>query len=330
MSNLELSQTKQTRFHLSLDMHPLEMLYLILENIGLTILTLGLYYPWAYAKKSRYLWNCIRLNGSAFSYHGTGYELFVGYLKVFIFYICFSLVVQATTHFISPQAAIIPTVAVILLFIFYLLPAIIKGAITFRLRRSSWLSNHFDFKVANSNWFWTWAKGIVLMPLTLYLYYPAFEFHFTRLTINGLRYKNEQLYFQASLRDFYRMFFKNILFTLLTCGLYLPWATVNKQQFIWAHTSLREIKFNYTMTGYQSLKIHLLYLFALPISLGLAYPWVLKYGLENKLKAIHLNGEIDLFAIAQENSSTTTNGASSEKSTTPSIFEAASRLSDTN
>ena len=45
-------------------------------NILLTILTLGLYYPWAKVRKNRYFYGNTSLDERNFEYHATGKQLF--------------------------------------------------------------------------------------------------------------------------------------------------------------------------------------------------------------------------------------------------------------
>ena len=49
-------------------------------NILLTIVTLGLYYPWAKVRNRRYFCANSTLDGRNFEYHATGKQLFLGYL----------------------------------------------------------------------------------------------------------------------------------------------------------------------------------------------------------------------------------------------------------
>ncbi|HZG01773.1 MAG TPA: DUF898 family protein, partial [Chitinophagales bacterium] len=44
-----------------------------------TVLTLGIYYPWAKAAVLRYLYQETEFDNSRFSFHGTGKEMFIGF-----------------------------------------------------------------------------------------------------------------------------------------------------------------------------------------------------------------------------------------------------------
>ena len=50
-------------------------------NILLTMVTLGLYYPWAKAATLRYMYQETDFLGTRFAFHGTGREMFLGFIK---------------------------------------------------------------------------------------------------------------------------------------------------------------------------------------------------------------------------------------------------------
>src|SRR5690349_7878919 len=62
-----------------------ELLGIMLFNWILTSFTLGLYYPWARVNKLKFLYGKTHLNNIPFIFHGTGKELFKGFLKFFGF-----------------------------------------------------------------------------------------------------------------------------------------------------------------------------------------------------------------------------------------------------
>ncbi len=63
--------------------HPTGLWSLAIVNAMLRLATLGIYDFWARTEVRRRLWGAIRLNGEPLSYHGTGGELFRGFLLVF-------------------------------------------------------------------------------------------------------------------------------------------------------------------------------------------------------------------------------------------------------
>ena len=72
--------TKQSQNY-SLEFHGKgsEFFSIMIVNWLLTLVTLGLYYPWARAKKLRYIYGQTELNNERFHFAGTGKEMFKGF-----------------------------------------------------------------------------------------------------------------------------------------------------------------------------------------------------------------------------------------------------------
>ncbi len=71
----------------------LEYFKIWIVNIFLTIITLGIYYPWAKVRNNRYFYANSNLEENNFEYHATGKQLFLGYMigvLLFIIYITLS------------------------------------------------------------------------------------------------------------------------------------------------------------------------------------------------------------------------------------------------
>ena len=60
-------------------------------NILLTIVTIGLYYPWAKVRTNRYFYANSMLENKNFEYHATGKQLFIGYLIAMVLLIAYTL-----------------------------------------------------------------------------------------------------------------------------------------------------------------------------------------------------------------------------------------------
>ncbi|MCC4039082.1 DUF898 family protein [Escherichia coli] len=71
-----------------------EYFLICLVNFLLTIITLGIYGPWALVKCRRYIYQHVTLNGQPFSYKGTGGAIFVSMFLIMVVYLlsisCFS------------------------------------------------------------------------------------------------------------------------------------------------------------------------------------------------------------------------------------------------
>ncbi len=104
-------------------------------NILLTIVTFGLYYPWAKVRNNRYFYANSTLDENFFEYHATGKQLFVGY---FISIILFATYVILNK--IIPQASLF-----LILGLFIIIPWIIWRSMRFNMNVTSFSNVKFNF-----------------------------------------------------------------------------------------------------------------------------------------------------------------------------------------
>lgn len=113
----------------------LEYFKIWIVNILLTIVTLGLYYPWAKVRNKRYLYGNTTLENRNFDYHATGKQLFVGYLIAMALFIVYIVIQQ-----VSPVGA-----GVVFLLFIAALPWIIWRSLKFNMRVTSFSNVRFGF-----------------------------------------------------------------------------------------------------------------------------------------------------------------------------------------
>ncbi|MBL1320652.1 MAG: DUF898 domain-containing protein [Methylophaga sp.] len=104
-------------------------------NILLTIVTLGIYHPWAKVRNRRYFYGNTELDNANFEYHATGKQLFFSYVIAMILFLA---------YVVLSQVSIVFSVAFPLIFIF-VLPWILWRSIKFNLRMSSYRNVRFGF-----------------------------------------------------------------------------------------------------------------------------------------------------------------------------------------
>ena len=118
-----------------------EFLPIALTNLLLTVVTLGIYRFWAKARERRYLWSRTRFIDDRLEWTGTGLEMFIGFLLVFLILLPMILFIQ-----FGAQALVVrgeATLAGLLLLvtylaIFYLIGVATLRAMRYRLSRTWW------------------------------------------------------------------------------------------------------------------------------------------------------------------------------------------------
>lgn len=104
-------------------------------NILFTILTFGIYYPWAKVRNNRYLYANSTIKEKNFDYHATGKQLFLGYLIALSFFIIYKVL-----------EVIFPIGSIILVIIFLLIiPWLILRSMKFNLNVTSFNNIRFKF-----------------------------------------------------------------------------------------------------------------------------------------------------------------------------------------
>ncbi len=182
-------------------------------NTILTILTLGIYYPWAKAAKRKYVWNESQLNEHRFVFHGTGMEMFRGFIIVYVLFVGL-LVLTFKFNFA--------------IFLFYLIAALV-------------------------------------MPLGIF---GAWRYRASRTSYRGIHF-----YFDGNMKEFLLLYYKNLIFVIITVGIYLPWMRVSIMNYLFDHTSLGDVAFSFSGKGEDLFIINLLGLILPPVTFGLYASW---------------------------------------------------------
>jgi uncharacterized membrane protein YjgN (DUF898 family) len=104
-------------------------------NLALTVLTLGLYLPWAKVRKLKYFYSNTQVDGHALDFHGDPKKMFRGFILAAVFFIVYSQSFQ-----LSPIAGVVASVAMIALW-----PLLYRASMRFRMSNTSWRGLRFGF-----------------------------------------------------------------------------------------------------------------------------------------------------------------------------------------
>src|SRR5690349_106181 len=146
-------------------------------NVLLTLVTLGVYYPWAKTRIRRYLFGESAFDGDRFAYHGTGKELLLGFLKAFlVFLLPVILLSTFADYWPGLDGNIRDAAAVFIPLVFFnvFTPVAMAGARRYRLSRTSWRGIRFSFRGRARDLILIFLKGSLLAIVTFGFYYPFF------------------------------------------------------------------------------------------------------------------------------------------------------------
>ena len=166
-------------------------------NTLLTIVTLGIYAPWAKVRRIRYFSANTVLIDRSFDYHATGGQLLKGWLLVGVYIIGYDLLSS-----FYPIASLV--VALVLTVV---LPWIVNNAFRFKARVTSYSNIRFQFQGRLSRAYLSILLGGLLGLFTLGLLAPVASLWYQRYIFNGIRYGDRSFKTECRLWPLYKALF---------------------------------------------------------------------------------------------------------------------------
>ncbi len=158
----------------SWDGNPWSLTGLCLLNILLIIITVGIYWFWARTEYRRYMWQMVRLENEPLEYTGTGRELLIGYLRLFLFVLLPLIVVIGGIQLgLGPKNPLVFAVTLAVNFgLFFLYFVGIFRANRYILSRTRWRGIAFGLNGNATGYAWTALWTSVLTGFTLGWIWP--------------------------------------------------------------------------------------------------------------------------------------------------------------
>jgi uncharacterized membrane protein YjgN (DUF898 family) len=265
---------------------------LVLKNMVLTLLTLGIYLPWAKTDRRTFLWQNIEIAGHRLRYHGTGRELFLGYLKLVLAYLVFfGGSIGAKRMFGEAAGAAIQVGLAFLIIPF--IPFVIWGSRRYLLSRTSWRGVPFRLTDGAASFAKTFFLGILLTIVTLGFYAPVLANRLYRISMNHTGLGTKLFEYRGDDMAVFKIGVKGILLMLVTFGLYAFWYNAAIARYRAEHTWFDGARGEIRLTGMDLFALTMLQIFGLTFTLGLAFPWVTTYTLRFGLERLWFVGSID-------------------------------------
>lgn len=247
------------------------LLLLYVKLIGLSIVTLGIYSFWGRAEIRRYLFGNLRFAGQALGFHGTGKELFIGWLKlVGLFIGIYSVVGIYWLLKIGPEAI---GALILVLAMGMLAPLAIHGAVRYRWSRTSWQGRRFSYTGDLMELTWIVLPGLLLSMVTLGLYLPYFATKLRHYITTHSSYGGHGFDFDGDPKDLLMPTVKMLLLLIPTLGIYRFYYHATLQNYFWNHTTFAGARFQSKMTGWDLLVLSVTNNLLTVFTLGIGYPW---------------------------------------------------------
>ena len=286
-------------YHISNQGNGKEYFGIVIINWLLTIVTLGLYYPWAKAKQLQYLYGTTDLNGDKFAFHGTGKEMFIGFLKALFLIALFGGFIALFIYLEMPDLGIFAIYGSIAL----LMPFILHGSYRYRMSRTSWRGIRFGYRGKRGELagkFYLWAFFTII---TFGIYGAWLSINLRTYLLNHVQMGNLKFKYSGNGGEYFGLNLKGYFLCWFTLGIYIFWWQKDLFNYYVDHLSAghgdKQVKFKSTATGGGFFRLIMVNLLILIFTLGFGYAWAVTRTLNFAFSNIKINGNIDLEELEQ-------------------------------
>lgn len=290
------------------------LLWLTIRCLFLTTITFGIYWPWAKARLNKFHYGNTSFDNSAFSFHGTGPEMFWGMLKgigvlivVLIPYLAGLLIgtqMIQEGQFVTGAIVAILGVLVYIGLLIVIAPSAVNSSMRYRFSRTAWRSIRWGYTGKNRELIPIYVKGMLLTLVTLGIYGSWFNARYYSYVYSKLHFGSVRFRFQGDGKSLFFIGLKGTLLSIITGGIYLFWYMRNLYR--WSYDNLEVIQgeriiplTTETMSGGKLFVLNLVNTLLLIVTLGIATPWVTIRNTKFILEHIKATADLDTDAIEQ-------------------------------
>ena len=272
---------------------------IVIVNLLLSIITLGLYHPWAKARKLQYLYGSTEFNDSRFEFHGTGQEMFKGFLKAILI---ITIIVGAFIGLNLLDQRIL-ALLVYISGIAFLIPLAIHGSYRYRMSRTSWRGIRFGYRGVRGELMGMFLRDLFFSMITLGIYGAWLNMHLRTYILSNIRFGNATFKYKGNGGEFLGLNIKGYFLSILTLGIYFFWWKKELFEYYVNNLTLenadQKMKLRSTATGGDFFSLYMVNVLLIIFTLGIATPWVIARTLRFVCSKIEITGTIDLEDLVQ-------------------------------
>lgn len=178
-------------------------------NLFLTVVTLGVYAAWAKVRNRRYIWASTNLDGHPFTFHGNPSAILRGNMIIAAMFVAY-----------IGMKRFEPAFAGILFLVFTaVFPFLVYKSLRYNAHNTSYRNIRFHFRGGLGESFETYLLFAGIVPFTLFIFFPAWQFYKKRFFFNNLAYGTTASAFSGRKGPFYRAYF---LASVLGVAVFIP------------------------------------------------------------------------------------------------------------
>lgn len=280
-----------------------DLFVVLIVNWLLTIVTLGIYYPWAKARRLQWYYEHTELDGHPFHFHGTGREMFIGFIKA----IALMLLIYGTYiagFLLREPMVLLAGVLVLLVGSVFFIPLVIHGGYRYRMSRSSWRGIHFGYRGTLKELFIICLRDGLLTVITFGIYGAWFIMNLRTYVLSHIRYGSSQFQYKGDGLEYFVMNLKGRILTFITVGIYFFWWQKERFDYYvnnltWNFADGRRMQFKSTATGGGFFGLLVGNLLLVIFTLGIGFAWAEVRTMTFVMDHIEFVGDADLNAVVQ-------------------------------
>jgi len=162
-------------------------------NVLLTIITLGIYAPWAKVRNKKYLYGNTLLENSPFDFIANPVTILKGYLLALGFYVLFSV-----------SSNFYPLSGLFFLFLFLLIfPWVVVRSMSFRLANTTYRNIRFHFERDYGESYKVFLGIGLLIPLTLGFIFPYYHYRQVKFVADKSGFGTSRFSFDTKVGNYY-------------------------------------------------------------------------------------------------------------------------------
>lgn len=272
---------------------------LLIKTILLNIITLGLYTFWGYSDILKYITNSVSIKESRYSYHGTGKDLLIGFLKIMgafiLITVILGIITAGGTKIIGWHSDVYISIMTTLTVVatFSLLLYLLYRTSYYFIGQTSWRGVRYTLKGSAREFMVLALKVIFINIITL----GVAAFHTVpklyEYILNNVYFGNQS--YRLKIRE-NPLFWANLISLILfipTLGFSRVWYDVKFRHLICNHLEFLDLKFQNTATFKSLAKLYIGNIFIIVLTLGLGLPWAMVRSIRYDIETIEIVGNMD-------------------------------------
>ena len=195
-------------------------------NLLLTLLTIGIYSPWAKVRRLQYFYRHTELAGSGFDFHGSPVKILLGRIVATIMLLAYNYSVRLHS----------PVTLAVVIALAVVMPVLLRNSFRFRLYNTSWRGTRFHFRGSVGGAYRVFLLNGFLTLITLYGLAPFMHHRLKAYQHDNSWFGRTQCSFHARTGQFYRIYllllvvFVLVGIALFASGVFSAFAALGEAQ----------------------------------------------------------------------------------------------------